>query len=64
MFLTILMKASDQHWKEIIATNHLSMILRFAPKFENLCLGYKEMDLQNLQDVKSEYERRERRILS
>jgi hypothetical protein len=39
MFPTILTKASYQNWKEMIATNHLSVLLRLAPKLETLDLG-------------------------
>jgi hypothetical protein len=39
MFPTILTKASYQNWMEMIATNHLSVLLRLAPKLETLDLG-------------------------
>jgi hypothetical protein len=58
MFSTILTEASIQNWKEIIATDHLSVLLRLAPKLETLCLGRTDMDIQDLRDLKLEYEKR------
>jgi hypothetical protein len=69
MFPTILTKASYQSWKEVIATNHLSVLLRLAPKLETIDLGWtsrahpssqKEVDKHDLRRLKSECEKRKR----
>lgn len=54
------MTASEQNYKDTIATNHLSALLQFAPKLEIFCLAWRspthkriheKMDVQELRSL-------------